>query len=702
MNKPTVDSFYVAAGWHNSTCPFECPDGYPPLDQNPNCYAPLEFFFHFFGGFPVLVVLASVVVVFVIVSLACRSVSNRRRLLKLTSQHPLIRGIDEPLSDRLVLCRDDLPHHFLRIYLTGCNTYQSPWGLGPEPSPLLAPHVNEEKYQLFAAKLSQLCRWSFIEALILRILRVVYLPLAWSFLQIWRGHRARCLLDLSISLESFDLVFWKSIRARTFSFRMKFGCDAFCTTGYLDILDYDRTLYNWDCKPALPMVLKAAGDGSFCNFFHLDMNDPLVASLAYSIGDPECDALISCFNRLARLVTFRRVKPILRLGNVLNQISRRWFEKNNIIVNAAILIIKTKVSQGCTRLEPPQISCISLVPSTVSSPDPNIAIRPPPNHPGGLCHQSSNLSAMGQSDEPDHRSPPGVSQPEGESTERNYNIKFFDALCNSGNMFLDSVSDDLSDPSTLMTHCDERIDYSLALIVTDVTDTEPVKLRFLSSPAANQTSATIINHDRFQRHCDSEGVETLIEGSKQPLVDGRPFHTSKRSWRSILLQKMLEPMRYLLSNQQPAMNRVASLIFVVSALLLNGLLDVFRLWLYYTMSPAILLPVALVLPPMTQIATMAIGLIWILVSMESWGRIFVCTVFLSICNSLLCTIVALLIVGNLSSFMGVIMECMLTVLTKALLCYIGNIYIANLEEQADPFTRDTQHECVQHILAEEE
>ncbi|CEM39792.1 unnamed protein product [Vitrella brassicaformis CCMP3155] len=371
-NKPTPEAYYTEAGWPLPDCPYQCPEGFADVSQNPKCLTPVEYFFTFFGGLPGMISILVAVVLLVVSSIAVKKLQRKRRLHMSIGQanaHPLMRVVfDDPFltsfssatpvdsenrqqrMSQPIMGLEDLPFHVQRIYLLGNNSYDSPWGMDPVPPPILEPHVLPDRYAAFADHVNRIGRWYWYQKVLLATLKVLYLPLSYHARQRGRRRRAKAMLGFVSTLEGHhpDKIFWKSIRARQLSFGLKFGSDAFATLGYIDILDFDRSLMDWTCKPSLPMVLPAAGDGSYTASFHLDLTDPLVYSLSQYLGRPTWHAVVSCFNRVVRLMEGgeKLERSIPLLARTLSAVTTQCLQQNNIRAHACVFVLQGISTKG--------------------------------------------------------------------------------------------------------------------------------------------------------------------------------------------------------------------------------------------------------------------------------------------------------------------------------------------------------------------
>jgi len=60
---------------------------------------------------------------------------------------------------------------------------------------------------------------------------------------------------------------------------MKFSHSEDYSLGIIDVLDYKKSIENWDFKDLFPVNLGIAGKGSFYHPFHLNFPDPLMNGL---------------------------------------------------------------------------------------------------------------------------------------------------------------------------------------------------------------------------------------------------------------------------------------------------------------------------------------------------------------------------------------------------------------------------------------
>eukprot|EP00971_Amphidinium_carterae_P036236 712179-Amphidinium_carterae.1 len=81
-NKPERAD-YIVEGWLNSSCPYACPSGFPPVEVNPSCEDPLSYWVSSMGGVKGLMVAVMVTVLAVAGAVNSGNVAKKKRLKEL-------------------------------------------------------------------------------------------------------------------------------------------------------------------------------------------------------------------------------------------------------------------------------------------------------------------------------------------------------------------------------------------------------------------------------------------------------------------------------------------------------------------------------------------------------------------------------------------------------------------------------------------
>lgn len=338
-NKPSDKAQYKGSGWPNASCPYVCVRGVPDVLINKDCQNSFSFAFHFYGGTWGIVVLVSCLLLlsgFLLRRRARRKqqpLSPRRRPPTSFRNHTGPLSVGASVRQRLRLrCwesdteesieagsdfhfpKKDLPYHICRVYLQGQNRPQSPWALGDELPAAIQPLVLEAQWDPFASMINAATAVSQREALVERVLRLLYPPLVPLWAQWHRRQRARKLQHLVKQVSEGAhgrSEFWKAIRARMHAnllgdLAMAFGCDSGATCGFVDFFDFSLSQLDWS-HPDLrkeAWVLVAHGHGTYAEPLALDMGDPLVWHLMQSQAyiSAVC-SVVSTFNRISRCIS---------------------------------------------------------------------------------------------------------------------------------------------------------------------------------------------------------------------------------------------------------------------------------------------------------------------------------------------------------------------------------------------------------------
>ncbi|CAE7394509.1 unnamed protein product [Symbiodinium natans] len=265
------------------------------------------------------------------------------------------RGSD--LKEAHLLNVGDLPHHTQRIYLQGENTPRDPWRLAPQPPEELRLLVDENRWADFAHQINTRCCERMRSQLMAEgVLRWLYLPVAEYFRWHLRFSRAADVAAYVWSLSEAsgaNETLWSLSIPNPSRFGLKFGTDREMTLAYVDVLDYSKTLEDWAIKPALPMVITAAGDGEYTAPYHLDYADPFVQSVGQYLGRRIWHQVLLPFNLLARLLPPNPSEEDLRpLFRSMQRVSSRVLLQTDIECHAILfesLVPKTSHKVGRRR-----------------------------------------------------------------------------------------------------------------------------------------------------------------------------------------------------------------------------------------------------------------------------------------------------------------------------------------------------------------
>ncbi|CAJ1442977.1 unnamed protein product [Effrenium voratum] len=251
--------FYVARGWPNASCPYQCKRGLPHVKLNPECLSNLRFAISCLGGRLGLVASLLCPVLIFLGARFCRA-------------PPAIQSTSFP--------SELLPKHSRRIFLPGENSFERPWRvevLATECSEVVLSRLSEilavpawEPVCLFAAWL--LCPPLF--------------QLAAYQLRRRRAQKAQALLPGPTASGASA---------------SRLGCDGGATLGFLDIFDMERSLVDWAPSLRQEHIFLVRGQGTWSCPWELDVGDPLLLGVAPSQLAPQAAfSLVCAFNRLSR------------------------------------------------------------------------------------------------------------------------------------------------------------------------------------------------------------------------------------------------------------------------------------------------------------------------------------------------------------------------------------------------------------------
>lgn len=233
-------------------------------------------------------------------------------------------GLANTHTPTLCLQEEDIAHLAHRVYFQGSNTIAFPLHLAPAPDRHLAPLVDEEAFALFAQQCTD--PWQDWEVFAYRALRLLYFPLADTFLRARRRTHVEQLWERRIQAVDQDLPFLKrSLRTKSLHNPIKFGVSRDHTLLWLDVLQLDRDspgphLHPAPALPALPAVLVCSGEGTFFAPFQLEATDVLVKAFSGFFG-PNWFPFVAALNVHLRVIQARDAYRVERLRGVLTYLA---------------------------------------------------------------------------------------------------------------------------------------------------------------------------------------------------------------------------------------------------------------------------------------------------------------------------------------------------------------------------------------------
>ncbi|DAZ98154.1 TPA: hypothetical protein N0F65_005620 [Lagenidium giganteum] len=308
-NAPT-NAHYVGLGTISADCDWTCNPGY----SSSHCLSPLQQLLDACGGdIGFVVILLGIVGFFILIGYACRarkepshvrmyrgagSKGERQHLLSsaVVGQRSrfafLMRCFYWPRVAYPKLVERDLPEHMARIYFSGRNEPDMPLKLRTTVPDQLKSVLYDDEFQQFAEQLNAAVVWpsglcGSWGNLIHAIVSVLCYPWASEVMAYRRHLRVNALKRI---IGSYNHACMRGPRARALLNAVKLGYCGDYSIVYLELL-YKESSQS-ACvpttkigKPALPLVLLFAGQGTYHAPYFLDPSDLLVRSV------PQCPEL---------------------------------------------------------------------------------------------------------------------------------------------------------------------------------------------------------------------------------------------------------------------------------------------------------------------------------------------------------------------------------------------------------------------------
>ncbi|CAD8156227.1 unnamed protein product [Paramecium pentaurelia] len=245
---------------------------------------------------------------------------------------------------------EDLPYYVRRLYVQGNNTPNTPWHL-----PL---HTQLDQYYInnIVQNINSIGIYTKLQQVSLLLLKIWYFPFYFILLKYYQKKKSKQILNFMSKNNKFNI----------YCLKLSFSSDY--TLAYIDVLNYNNNILDWNKSTQFPISLVLQGDGDFLFPWQINLKDPLVKSMKMSfekqkifvtIDDGESDVLLSendeeeirtfdefitKFNLLMLQIDIRKgnaefIKNCFSLFEFIDESNREIFNKKQILLDICFHIL---------------------------------------------------------------------------------------------------------------------------------------------------------------------------------------------------------------------------------------------------------------------------------------------------------------------------------------------------------------------------
>ncbi|CAK82391.1 unnamed protein product (macronuclear) [Paramecium tetraurelia] len=179
---------------------------------------------------------------------------------------------------------EDLPYYVKRLYVQGNNTPNTPWHL--------PPHTQLDQYYInkVVENINAIGKYSNFQQVSLVFLKIWYFPFYFILLKYYQKKKSQQILTFMQKNNKFKI------------YCLKISYSSDYTLAYIDVLNYNNNILDWNKSTQFLISLVLQGDGDFLFPWQINLKDPLVKSMKMSfekqkifmpIDDEESDELLS-------------------------------------------------------------------------------------------------------------------------------------------------------------------------------------------------------------------------------------------------------------------------------------------------------------------------------------------------------------------------------------------------------------------------
>ncbi|CAD8077677.1 unnamed protein product [Paramecium sonneborni] len=180
---------------------------------------------------------------------------------------------------------EDLPYYVKRLYVQGNNTPNTPWHL--------PPYTQLDQYDInyIVQNINFIGRYTRLQRFSLLFLKIWYFPFYFILLKYFQKKKSLKILSFMQKNNKFNI----------YCLKLSYSSDY--TLAYIDVLNYNNNILDWNKSTQFPISLVLQGDGDFLFPWQINLKDPLVKSMKMSFekqkifmpidDDGESDQLLS-------------------------------------------------------------------------------------------------------------------------------------------------------------------------------------------------------------------------------------------------------------------------------------------------------------------------------------------------------------------------------------------------------------------------
>ncbi|CAK78049.1 unnamed protein product (macronuclear) [Paramecium tetraurelia] len=179
---------------------------------------------------------------------------------------------------------EDLPYYVKRLYIQGNNTPSTPWHLP------LHTQLDQQDINNIVSNINSIGQYTKWQQISLVFLKIWYFPFYFILLKYYQKKKSKQIFSFMQKNNRFSI------------YCLKLSCSSDYTLAYIDVLNYNNNILDWNKSTQFPISLVLQGDGDFLFPWQINLKDPLVKSMKMSfekqkifmpIDDGDSDGLLS-------------------------------------------------------------------------------------------------------------------------------------------------------------------------------------------------------------------------------------------------------------------------------------------------------------------------------------------------------------------------------------------------------------------------